>query len=165
MAKTFPEDDEPAHDSSSTARALEELALYNRTPAGEIDPRPLPNGDQVECAMAAIFETLTGIFQDTCLEPDLDATLWSFTELFHKLAAKAQRQLDENKTGRSVRRRNKTAPKSDRSNSRRSSPKAKPSSIATRPSNISAILPPPTMKPKPAPPGGPAPAASSAIAP
>ncbi len=96
MANTFPEDDEPAHDSSSTARALEELALYNRTPPGEIDPRPLPDGEQVECAMAAIFETLAGIFQDTCLEPDLDATLWSFTELFHKLAAKAQRQLDEN---------------------------------------------------------------------
>ena len=96
MANTFSEDDEPAHESSATARALEELALYNRTPAGEIDARPLPGGNQAGCAMAAIFETLAGMFQDTCLEPDLDAVLWSFTELFHKLAVKADRQLDEN---------------------------------------------------------------------
>ncbi len=96
MANALSEDDEPAHESSATARVLEELTLFNRTPMDGIDPRPLPDGDQAECAMAAIFETLAGIFQDTCLEPDLDATLWSFTELFHKLAAKAQRQLDEN---------------------------------------------------------------------
>jgi hypothetical protein len=96
MANAFSEDDEPAHDSSATARTLEAMALFSHIPADGNDPRPLPNGDQVECAMAAIFETLAGVFQDTCLEPDLDAALWSFTEIFHKLAAKAQRQLDEN---------------------------------------------------------------------
>jgi hypothetical protein len=96
MANTLLEDDEPAHDCSATARTLEAMALFGRIPADAIDPRPLPDGDQVECAIGAIFETLAGVFQDTCLEPDLDATLWSFTELFHKLAAKALRQLDEN---------------------------------------------------------------------
>ena len=115
--------------------------------------------------MAAIFETLAGLFQDTCLEPDLDAVLWSFTELFHKLAAKADRQLDENEDRQKRSAQNKTAPKSARSNLRRSSAKARPFSNAIRLSNSSAISPPPITKPKPAPPGGPARAASSAIAP
>ena len=88
-----------------------------------------------------------------------------FTELFHKLAAKADRQLDENED-----RQKRSAQGQDGSeirsvHSRRSSAKARPSSIAVRLSNSSAISLPPITKPKPAPPGGPARAASSAIAP
>ena len=39
---------------------------------------------------------MTGAFQDTRHEPDLDDVLWHVTELFHKKTARMQRQLDDN---------------------------------------------------------------------
>jgi hypothetical protein len=47
-------------------------------------------------AISDIFDILTGALQDTRLEPDLDDLLWCLTDLFHKKAARVQRQLEDN---------------------------------------------------------------------
>ncbi len=88
---------EPQHRTSATARVLEELQLFGYHPsASEPDPRPLPEAEQLQGAIAAIFDTLAGAFHDTRLEPDLDDLLWRLTGLFHKKAAQVQRQLEDN---------------------------------------------------------------------
>ncbi len=88
---------EPVHHSSATARVIEDLQLYGYRPsAGEPDPRPLPDTDRLEGAVSDMFDILAGTFQDTGLEPDLDDLLWCFTDLFHKKAARVQRQLEDN---------------------------------------------------------------------
>jgi hypothetical protein len=43
-----------------------------------------------------LFDILGGVFRDTSLEPDLDDLLWHLADLFHKKAARAQRQLEDN---------------------------------------------------------------------
>ena len=43
-----------------------------------------------------MFETLAGPLMDTRLEPDVADLLWSLTDLFHRKAARVQRQLDGN---------------------------------------------------------------------
>ena len=88
---------EPRHQSSPTARLLDTMQLYGFQPcAGEPDPRPLPDTGQLSAAISDIFGILGGVFQDTRLETDLDDILWHIAELFHKKAARLQRQLDDN---------------------------------------------------------------------
>ena len=88
---------EPAHRSSPTARVIADLELYGHQPsAGEPDPRPLPEPDCCAAAISDIFDLFGGLFHDTRLEPDLDDLLWHLAELFHKKAARVQRQLDGN---------------------------------------------------------------------
>ena len=73
------------------------MQLYGFQPsAGEPDPRPLPDTGQLGAAISDIFEILAGAFQDTRLETDLDDILWHIADLFHKKAARMQRQLDDN---------------------------------------------------------------------
>ena len=88
---------EPRHQSSATARVIEELELFGFHPsADDPDPRPLPDTDLAAGAISDIFDILTGALQDTRLEPDLDDLLWCLTDLFHKKAARVQRQLEDN---------------------------------------------------------------------
>ena len=88
---------EPAHHRSATARVIENLELYGHQPSGpEPDPRPLPEPDLVAGAVSDLFDILGGAFRDTSLEPDLDELFWHLTDLFHKKAVRAQRQLDDN---------------------------------------------------------------------
>jgi hypothetical protein len=94
---TTTHDFEPAHRSSSTARVIENLELHGYQPSGnEPDPRPLPDTDLVASAISDLFDILGGALRDTSLEPDLDDLLWHLADLFHKKAARAQRQLDDN---------------------------------------------------------------------
>jgi hypothetical protein len=89
--------DEPSHSSSATARIIDGLELYGYQPsAGELDPRPLPEPERLSAAISDIFEICAGTLQDTRLEPDLDDLLWCLTDLFHKKAARIERQLDDN---------------------------------------------------------------------
>ena len=82
---------------SPTARIVEELQLYGYQPsASEPDPRPLPETDRLDGAISDIFDIMAGAFQETSLESDLDDLLFCLTDLFHKKAARIQRQLDEN---------------------------------------------------------------------
>ncbi len=83
--------------SSATAAVLEELQLYGyRAFADEPDPRPLPEADALQGAIADIFEALAATLEDTRLEPDLEDLLWSLTNLFHRTAARVDRDLDDN---------------------------------------------------------------------
>lgn len=83
--------------SSATAAVLEELQLYGYRPfADEPDPRLLPETGALQGAMADIFDALATTLQDTRLEPDLEDLLWSVTNLFHRTAARVDRDLDDN---------------------------------------------------------------------
>ena len=94
---TTTHDFEPAHRRSATARVIDNLELHGYQPSGnEPDPRPLPDTDLVAGAISDLFDILGGAFRDTSLEPDLDELFWQLTDLFHKKAARAQRQLDGN---------------------------------------------------------------------
>jgi len=85
------------HASSATAAVLEELQLYGYRPfADEPDPRPLPEADALQGAIADIFDALAATLEDTRLEPDLEDLLWSVTNLFHRTAARVDRDLDDN---------------------------------------------------------------------
>ncbi len=83
--------------SSATAAVLEELQLYGYRPfADEPDPRPLPEAEALQGAIADIFDVLAATLEDTRLEPDLEDLLWSLTNLFHRTAARVDRDLDDN---------------------------------------------------------------------
>ena len=83
--------------SSATAAVLEELQLYGYRPfADEPDPRPLPEADALQGAIDDIFDALAATLEDTRLEPDLEDLLWSVTNLFHRTAARVDRDLDDN---------------------------------------------------------------------
>ena len=83
--------------NSATAAVLEELQLYGYRPfADEPDPRPLPEADALQGAIADIFDALAATLEDTRLEPDLEDLLWSVTNLFHRTAARVDRDLDDN---------------------------------------------------------------------
>jgi hypothetical protein len=84
-------------EACSTAQVLDELQLYGFHPGqDEADPRPLPETSALEATVAALFETLSEPLIDTRLEPDVPDLLWSLTDLFHRKAARVQRQLDDN---------------------------------------------------------------------
>jgi YspA, cpYpsA-related SLOG family len=88
---------EPRHQSSPTARVIEDLALFGFHPsADEPDPRPLPDTCLIAGAIGDIFDILGGALRDTRCEPDLEDLFWCLTDLFHKKAARVQRQLEDN---------------------------------------------------------------------
>ena len=90
-------DFEPAHASSPTDHLLTELQLYGHRPfQDEADPRPLPEPEIIEGAVADIFDALVSTLGDTRLEPDLEDLLWSTANLFHRAADRVQRALDDN---------------------------------------------------------------------
>jgi len=85
------------HARSSTAMVLDELQLYGYRPfAGEPDPRPLPEADALRGALADIFDAMIASLSDTRLEPDLENLLWSTTNVFHRMAARVDREIDTN---------------------------------------------------------------------
>ncbi|MBA4208415.1 MAG: hypothetical protein C0454_02685 [Parvibaculum sp.] len=94
------DDFEPHHTSSPTDQVLTELQLYGWRPfQDEPDPRPLPEGAMVTGAIADIFDALIATLGDTRLEPDLDETLWSITNSFHRRVLRIERELDDNERG------------------------------------------------------------------
>jgi hypothetical protein len=96
---TDPDDTELArpHASSCTDHVLIELQLYGHRPfQDEPDPRPLPEARIISGAVADIFDALIATLDDTRLEPDLEALLWSTVNLFQRAADRVQRELDDN---------------------------------------------------------------------
>jgi hypothetical protein len=88
---------EPPHTSSPTGSLLDELQLYGYRPfQDEPDPRPLPEAWTVAGAVADIFDAFVVTLGDTRLEPDLEDLLWSTVNLFHRAAARIERELDDN---------------------------------------------------------------------
>src|SRR5712672_2836431 len=99
---TDPDDTEleRPHTSSSSDYLLTELQLYGHRPfQDEPDPRPLPEARVISGAVADIFDALIATLDDTRLEPDLEALLWSTVNLFHRAADRVQRALDDNEGG------------------------------------------------------------------
>jgi hypothetical protein len=89
--KTNPED------SGLTSAILDHLALHGAKPGpDETDHRPLPQPDQVELAMATLFDTTISLLDDSQLEDNLEEMLWSLTSLFHRRLTHLQRRLDDN---------------------------------------------------------------------
>lgn len=88
---------EPVHTASQTDHVLTELQLYGWRPfQDEPDPRPLPEADTVSSAVSDIFDALVASLSDTRLEPDLQELLWGTVNLFHRAAARVERELDSN---------------------------------------------------------------------
>ncbi|MGN7870777.1 DUF2493 domain-containing protein [Paracoccus sp. 22332] len=88
---------EPVHTVSQTDHVLTELQLYGWRPfQDEPDPRPLPEADTVSSAVSDIFDALVASLSDTRLEPDLEELLWGTVNLFHRAAARVERELDSN---------------------------------------------------------------------
>ncbi|MFC3166647.1 DUF2493 domain-containing protein [Paracoccus fontiphilus] len=88
---------EPVHTASQTDHVLTELQLYGWRPfQDEPDPRPLPEADTVSSAVSDIFDALVASISDTRLEPDLEELLWGTVNLFHRAAARVERELDSN---------------------------------------------------------------------
>jgi hypothetical protein len=58
--------------------------------------RPLPQADQVELAMATLFDTIVSLLDDSQLEDNIEEMLWSLTSLFHRHLTHLQRSLDDN---------------------------------------------------------------------
>ena len=85
---TDPDDREPVHTASPTARILDQLQLHGYHPRpGEPDMRPLPEDEAIDGAIADIFDALTGTLTDTPLDADLEVLLWSTVNSFHRAAA------------------------------------------------------------------------------
>ena len=85
--------------ASPTAHLLEELALYAHRPFDdEADPRPLPEPEKLQGALADIFDALVATLSDTRLEPDLEVLLWSVVNVFHRRIDRIEQELDKNET-------------------------------------------------------------------
>ena len=83
--------------AGAAALVLDELQLFGHRPfADEPDPRPLPDAGTVEGAIADIFDAMVVALGDTRLEPDLEDLLWSTTNVFHRMATRIDRKLDDN---------------------------------------------------------------------
>ena len=83
--------------TSSTARVMQNLAIYGHTPEyGEPDHRPMPEAQDLQRLAADLFSTLTGSLEETALEADLPDLLFALTDLFNRKGDRIQRQLDEN---------------------------------------------------------------------
>jgi hypothetical protein len=82
---------------SATAAVLDQIELYGHRPGtGESDPRPFPDASLLDGAISDVFDIFAGAFRDTRLETDLDDPLWHIADLFHRKAARVQRQLEDN---------------------------------------------------------------------
>ncbi len=82
---------------SPTAHLLDELQLFGwRSNGDEPDPRPLPDANTAQGAVADMADALIATFSDTRLECDLETLLWSLAYLFHRQIAVVERALDRN---------------------------------------------------------------------
>ncbi|QEW23673.1 hypothetical protein LA6_005911 (plasmid) [Marinibacterium anthonyi] len=72
-------------ETAVTSAIFDHLALHGATPGpGETDHRPLPQPDEVEVAMATLFDTTIGLLTGSQLGDNLEEMLWSLTSIFHR---------------------------------------------------------------------------------
>jgi hypothetical protein len=79
---------------SQTARAVE--MMHGMHMDDETDSRPMPEPEQVEAAVSALFAALFDNLSDSGLEPELEDLSWSLVDLLHRKADRLQRFLDDN---------------------------------------------------------------------
>ena len=118
-------DYEPPHATSPTDHVLSELQLYGYRPfQDEPDPRPLPEARIVAAAVADIFDALIASLSETRLEPDLEDL--SGRPSISSTAPTSGSNANSTTTSRrrSAASANRMAPRSARSNSSASPPRA-----------------------------------------
>jgi len=85
--------------SSATATVCENLAIYGHTPHDdEPEYRPIPEDQQLEGSVEAMFAAVTGPLADTALEDDVEPILWSMVNALHRTEDRIQRRLDDNES-------------------------------------------------------------------
>lgn len=94
---------QPAHrahgypPTTSTARVIDNLALYGHTPDyDEPEYRPLPEPQDLATLAANMFSTFAGPLEGTALEPQLPSLLYRLTDIVNRQVDSVQRQLDDN---------------------------------------------------------------------
>lgn len=108
-----PRDLTPESVPSPTAHVIRDMQLHGyRVSKDEPDPRPLPGDETMRGALDDMFDILVTTLTDTLLEPDLEDLLWS-TVRRHVCSASSTATMTRNAEARP----NRTALKSDRSNS------------------------------------------------
>lgn len=89
--------DTHSQETSQTAAIIDHLALHGARPVpGETDHRELPQTDEVELALATLFETTSNLLTGSQLEDDIDEMLWSLTNIFHRRLTHLQKRRDDN---------------------------------------------------------------------
>ena len=117
---------EPPHTSSPTDHLLAELQLYGHRPfQDEPDPRPLPEAQAVAGAVADIFDALVATLRTRASNPTSKTCSGrpSTSSTAPSAASSASWMTTSRRSG--VARRNRTAPKSARSNSNASPPRVR----------------------------------------
>lgn len=85
--------------SSATAAVIEGLETFGYTPGrDELDYRPMPEPEELQGCVSAIFAIMADTLHGTCLEPDLEVMLRSLTDVFHRKADNVRRELDDNES-------------------------------------------------------------------
>lgn len=88
---------DPTDAASPTAALLDAVGLFGHPPLGdEHDPRPLPDPEAAEEALAGAFNAVADLLAGTRLEDDLADLLWSFVNAFHRRLERLERDLDDN---------------------------------------------------------------------
>jgi len=81
---------------SATADIMNRMELFGAMPpADEEDPRPLPELDDGFSALEAVFETLSALFADTCLEGETRDVLWNTVNVFQRKLERLDKGFDQ----------------------------------------------------------------------
>jgi len=81
---------------SATADIMNRMELFGAMPpTDEEDPRPLPELDDGYCALEAVFETLSALFADTCLEGETTDVLWNTVNVFQRKLERLDKGFDQ----------------------------------------------------------------------
>lgn len=78
---------------SQTARALDLAGMHIDD---ETETRPMPEQEQVEAAVTALFAAFFDNLTDTGLEAELEDLSWSLVDILHRKTDRMQRFLDDN---------------------------------------------------------------------
>lgn len=79
--------------SSQTARALE---MHGMHVLDEPDTRPMPDDEQLQAAVTAMFAALTENLADTGMEAELEDIAWSLPDIFQRKADRFAKRIDAN---------------------------------------------------------------------
>jgi hypothetical protein len=91
------QEDTNSHQTSQTAAIIDHLTLHGARPApDETDHRELPDTDEIELALATLFETTSNLLTGSQLEDDIEEMLWSLTNIFHRRLIHLQKCRDDN---------------------------------------------------------------------
>ena len=70
---------------SATHDIMNRMELFGAMPpADEVDPRPLPEQEDSVAAIKIVFDALSDLFTDTCLESEASDMLWNTVNIFQR---------------------------------------------------------------------------------